>query len=187
MAAIWTCRRCRDVPEDQPMSDNPDLPPASGLRHRLHLYAGRRLLGFTAAFRPVLSFGVRLAAFDRDGRVFLVRHSYVPGFYFPGGGIERGETAREAVVREAREEGGLEFDRPPELFHVYLNPRTGGFGHVILFVARDVRQAEGARPAAMEILEAGVYPLDGLPADVTTATRARLGEITGTGAPSDHW
>jgi ADP-ribose pyrophosphatase YjhB (NUDIX family) len=169
------------------MTDNPDLPEAAGLRHRLHLYAGRRLLGLSAVFRPILSFGVRLAAFDAEGRVFLVRHSYVPGFYMPGGGIEKGETARAAVMREAREEGGMEFDRPPDLFHVYLNPRTGGLGHVILFVARDVRQPPGARPAALEILEAGFYPPDRLPADVTAATTARLAEIRDGGAPSDHW
>ena len=36
-----------------------------------------------------MTLGVRAAAFDEGGRVFLVRHSYVPGWHMPGGGVER--------------------------------------------------------------------------------------------------
>lgn len=42
---------------------------------------------------------------DEAGRVALVRTPQ--GVYLPGGGIEAGETAEEAIVREAVEECGL--------------------------------------------------------------------------------
>jgi len=42
---------------------------------------------------------------DRSGRIALVRTPQ--GVYLPGGGIESGETAEQAIVREAIEECGL--------------------------------------------------------------------------------
>ncbi|MCX7425897.1 MAG: NUDIX domain-containing protein [Planctomycetia bacterium] len=48
----------------------------------------------------------------RDGRLLLIRRSrqvVAPGMYcFPGGGIEPGESEPEALVREFREELGVE-------------------------------------------------------------------------------
>jgi 8-oxo-dGTP pyrophosphatase MutT (NUDIX family) len=169
------------------MRDNPDLPADAGFVRSLHLFAGAQLMRLTGLFRPQLSLGVRLAAFDPDGRVFLVRHSYVPGLYLPGGAIEQGETARAAAMREAEEEGGLAFDATPDLFHVYYNERTGRRDHVVLFVARNVRQTPGAKPAALEIIEAGFHSPDRLPEDVTRATRARITEVTGAAPPVDVW
>ncbi len=43
----------------------------------------------------------------RDGKVLLVRHSYMPGWLLPGGGVERAEAAEHAVIREMQEEIGL--------------------------------------------------------------------------------
>jgi 8-oxo-dGTP diphosphatase len=51
------------------------------------------------------------AAIIRDGKVLIVRRARPParGLYtLPGGGVEAGETLHEAVVREVREETGLE-------------------------------------------------------------------------------
>ncbi len=38
-----------------------------------------------------MTLGVRAACFDDAGRVFLVRHSYLPGWHLPGGGLDRNE------------------------------------------------------------------------------------------------
>lgn len=134
--------------------------------------------------RP-MTLGVRAAVLDGEGRVFLVRHTYVPGWHMPGGGVERGETALEALGRELAEEGNIEMTAPPALFGVYFNRRSSPRDHVILYIVRAFRQS-APRLADRELAETGFFPLDTLPAGTTTATRARLAEIAG-GATGAEW
>ena len=133
--------------------------------------------------RP-MTLGVRAAALDAQGRVFLVRHTYVPGWYLPGGGVERGETVEEALRRELAEEGNIEMSAPPELFGVYFNRRSSPRDHVVLYVVRAFHQS-GPRGPDRELAETGFFPLDALPGDTTAATRARLAEIAGAPRSAD--
>ena len=60
---------------------------------------------------PIERHGARVLFLDGEGRLLLVRghdpHAPERSFWFtPGGGIEPGETAREAAVRELAEETG---------------------------------------------------------------------------------
>ena len=60
----------------------------------LHLRAGDAAIRMANLFRPRLSLGVRLVVLDAEGRVFLVRHSYLPGSHLPGGAVDPGESFR---------------------------------------------------------------------------------------------
>ena len=62
-------------------------------------------------FAPVL--GGASGLIVRDGKVLLIRRGkqpYKDHWSLPGGGVERGETIREAVKREVLEETGFEVD-----------------------------------------------------------------------------
>ena len=132
-----------------------------------------------------LTLGVRGAAIDGD-RVFLVRHTYTAGWHMPGGGVEVGETAVEALGRELREEAEIELSGPPELHGVFFNGGASRRDHVLVFVTRDFRVLAPKGPDR-EIAEAGFFPLDRLPDGTTRATRARLSEIANRQRPADLW
>ena len=138
-----------------------------------------RLYLFYARHRRAMTIGVRAAAFDERGRVFLIRHSYVPGWYLPGGGVEPGETVEEALKRELMEEGGIDLGASPELFGIYLNRAVSARDHVVFFVCRQCRQVRQPRIPNLEIREAGFFSPDALPEGATEGTRRRLAEIAG--------
>jgi len=156
-------------------------PEMSAFRYRVLT----RVAHFVYFFIKGMTIGVRAACFDDQGRIFLVRHSYIPGWHMPGGGVERRETVREALAKELREEGNLELTAPPRLVHVYFNRRTSKRDHVVFFRC-EVRQTT-PRLKDHEIVEAGFFPLDGLPTGTTSATHRRLKELAGEVEFDDVW
>lgn len=133
-----------------------------------------------------MTLGVRIAAVDDRGRVMLVRHGYAPGWHFPGGGVEVGETAETAAIRELLEETGVEALDRPKLFGLYFNRSYGGRDHVALY--RVDAFALGIEPTPnREIAERGWFALDALPDGTTPATRRRLDELFVGAASDGRW
>lgn len=106
--------------------------------------------------------------------VLLVRHSYLPGWYLPGGGVDRGESMQAAARRELTEETGIVAQGALTLLGAYLNRQGLGRDHVGLFLLRDWTKGEGFLQPNAEISEAAFFPLNALPADVSPATARRL-------------
>jgi 8-oxo-dGTP pyrophosphatase MutT (NUDIX family) len=145
-----------------------------------------RFLHFYWRFTRGMTLGVRGVVLDADGRVFLVRHGYTPGWHFPGGGVEPGESLNEALVRELMEEGNLRVTAVPLLHGVFQNASASGRDHVAVFVVREFEWPSPPLPN-WEIPEAGFFPLNKLPEGTSEGTRRRLEEIL-YGAPvSASW
>ncbi len=142
---------------------------------------------FVSIFRRGMTLGVRAAVFDAEGRVFLVKHSYTPGWYLPGGGVERGETMAQALDRELHEEAGIRLSTPATLFGIYLQRRVSARDHVALYVCRDWSQPAPPRVPNLEIVACGFFAVDALPEGTTGGTRRRLAEIAQGLAPSPEW
>jgi ADP-ribose pyrophosphatase YjhB (NUDIX family) len=135
--------------------------------------------------RP-MTLGVRGVALDPDNRVMLVRHGYTPGWHFPGGGVEAGETCERALAREMEEEACVVVEPPLRLHGLFHNAYASSRDHVAVYVVRRFRVTGERRPDG-EIREARFFALDALPAETTRATRARLAEILDAAPLSPTW
>jgi 8-oxo-dGTP diphosphatase len=103
----------------------------------------------------------------RDGKVLLIRRGKPPLYgrwVVPGGTVELGESLEQALVREMREETGLEVV-PLEILTVFDRIERDGDQVVYHYVIVDYlcRWLGGEARAASDALEAAWAALDDLP------------------------
>jgi ADP-ribose pyrophosphatase YjhB (NUDIX family) len=146
----------------------------------------RRVFHLYWRFARGMTLGVRAVVLDGDDRVFLVKHSYMSGWHLPGGGVEVGETFRDALRRELVEEGRIELTGDPLLHGLFFNSHVSRRDHVAVYVVRQFSQDRLPEPNH-EIVACGFFDVAALPEETTRGTRLRISEVLEGRAPIATW
>jgi len=150
---------------------------AAPVRQWVHML--RRL--YWRLVRPTTR-GSRVLILDEEN-ILLVRHTYGPWWYLPGGGARRGEMFDDAAQREVHEETGLEVQHL-RFLNMYFSQQEGKRDRIAVFATTMYEGIPHVR--SREIAEVQFHPLHALPHDVSPATRRRITEYL-EGTTSDLW
>lgn len=135
-----------------------------------------RILHTYFLMRRGLTLGVRAVVQSNDGKFLLVRHTYTPGWHFPGGGVEKGHTAEQALKEELIQETGLQIIGKPVIHGFFHNNIVNKRDHVMVFLCNVQGDLE-AKPTSLEISEIGYFSFEELPLDTDAGTVRRIQEV----------
>ncbi|QLZ69877.1 NUDIX domain-containing protein [Legionella sp. PC1000] len=128
--------------------------------------------------------GSRAIILNHNHQILLVKHTYQPHWYLPGGGVKKGESAKEAIIRELKEEVGITPTEEPQLFGIYFHTYMGVYDYPIIFIIKHFISAKAYSP---EIEQMAWYDYNKLPDMVSPGTKRRLDEYFAQNAKSDRW
>jgi len=133
-----------------------------------------------------LTIGVRAVVRSDDGKFLMVRHTYTPGWHFPGGGVERNETIEHALGNELFQETGLRLKCRPVLHGAFFNSGVSTRDHVLTYLCEAEGQVRSGGNS-LEIAEVGYFSLDALPVGIDPGTLRRMREIAEGQEVSVEW
>jgi len=114
--------------------------------------------------QPVVGVGVVIV---ECGKLVLVKRGAEPAlgkWSFPGGAVELGEAVRDAAVREAKEECGLEVelveDRPMDAYDILTLDESGRLRYHYVLLQFLAQPKEGALKPTSDVTDARWVPLE---------------------------
>jgi 8-oxo-dGTP pyrophosphatase MutT (NUDIX family) len=129
--------------------------------------------------------GTRAVLVDESGRILLVKHHYLKGWYLPGGKIGKRESIIDGLRRELREEVGIELlASSPKILGVYSSFAEYKSDHIVVFVVTEWKQQVKSH---FEIADQEFFAPDDLPQDTSPATKRRITEFLQGSVPDYKW
>lgn len=129
--------------------------------------------------------GSRAIVINTDGKILLVKHTYQPHWYLPGGGVKNGESAKAALIRELIEEVGLVVEKDePILFGIYHHIYGGVNDYPVIYIVKNYKTV----PVKSNEIEAvDWFYYDALPEMVSPGTKRRLTEYFTQTVLAEQW
>ncbi|MCC6921336.1 MAG: NUDIX domain-containing protein [Alphaproteobacteria bacterium] len=128
--------------------------------------------------------GASAMVVNEKGEWLLVRHTYMRGWHFPGGGVGKRESVLAALYRELGEEVGVVPTAEPQLIGVYTNFADPRASHVALY---RVEAYEMTPMRNLEIAEWRFFAPDALPDASGRGPLNRQAELIGQRMPDGVW
>lgn len=97
------------------------------------------------------------------GIILIKRKNPPPGWAIPGGFVDYGETLEDAVIREAKEETGLDINLVRQ-FHTYSDPKRDPRHHTVSTIF--LSSASGNPVAADDASEVKIFTRENLPEEI---------------------
>lgn len=86
-------------------------------------------------FTRGMTLGVRVLVKNLKGEILVVKHSYIPGWHLPGGGVDHGEDIETAARREVYEETGISEIQDFQFLGIEWNNSVSKKDHVVICAA----------------------------------------------------
>ena len=115
-----------------------------------------------------MTLGVRIIVQNEKNELLLVKHTYLPNWHLPGGGVEKGENILDAARRELFEETGLNSNHSMSVCNVHHNILVSKKDYVV--VLRTKCDINHTFTPSIEISDARFFPMDSLPDNVDQTT-----------------
>ncbi|TAL65025.1 MAG: NUDIX domain-containing protein [Legionella sp.] len=144
-----------------------------------------RMVKLMQSWLGLNTLGARAIVLNAEQQVLLVKHTYQPHWYLPGGGVNKGESVRAAVIRELQEEVGIIVsDTDVDLFGIYHSRLQGVNDYPIIYVVKNYSNS----PAySREIEQQGWFAYDALPEMISPGTKRRLDEYFNKTPIAEKW
>lgn len=133
---------------------------------------GLRLFHMTKRILGWASIRVRVLIFNERGELLLMRQPLSPQWWLlPGGGVKRGETLQQALIREMQEEFGFTALRDVQVIGAYSDFMDARMDYLVLF--RSTTHETPIRNS-WEVTEVRFFPLHDLPENCAPSVLRRI-------------
>ena len=132
------------------------------------------VLHFVFLLSRPLTLGVRGVCCDlNNNKVLLVKHTYLDEWALPGGGVEVGESAKDALKREFLEEVGVICEEETGL-DIYQNKSISRRDHVVIYLINHWTEKNTYDQPKLEISNVKWFSLSDLPQNITPCSNYAL-------------
>lgn len=132
----------------------------------------------------ISTLGARAIIINPDNQVLLVKHTYQPHWYIPGGGVKKGESTKAALLRELKEEVGVTCLEEPMLFGIYHHLHLKVNDYPVIYVVKKFSISESF---SLEIEDKRWFEYTALPEMISPGTKRRLQEYFTHQQPAERW